>query len=242
MTLASPPGRTMAVRTPSRTEASRPLLPSSRVTRVLIADAHPVMGVGIRALVAATPDLQFCGMVHTAQCALERARSTRPNLMVLDSSLDMAATGVRALRRGTPSMSVVALVENHNAAVYLPTAARVGVHAVLRRSAHPSEIIAAIRAARSGRVVIDPILARCASSALHDEAALSDRQVTVLTLIARGHGTTVIAQTMGIAAETVRTHVKSIMRCLGVHDRAHAVARGYELGILTPIDTHRTLP
>ncbi len=240
MTLTSAPERFRPGMTSVRASRSASL-PPSRVTRVLIADSLPMMGLGLRALLADGPDLTCCGMVHTARCAVERAQSTQPNLVVLDSSLDMGATGVRALRAAAPTTSVVVLVAERDAHTYLPIAARAGVQGVVRRSAHPSEVVAAIRAVRSGRVVIDPVLARCAPPPSSDHV-LSDRQITVLALVARGYTTTAIAKDMGLAVETVRTHIKALLQRLNVHDRAHAVARGYELGVLTRTETPRSIP
>lgn len=214
-----------------------PATPASRITRVLVADSLPVMGVGLRALVESGADLRFCGTVHSVASAVELAGANRLDLVVLDTSLDGAAGGIRALRSVAPTVAVLALVGERDARAYLANT-QAGVRAVLRRSAHPSEVVAAIRAVRGGRVFIDPVLAR----GFTDEplaAALSERQASVLALVARGYSTTDIATSMNLAVETVRTHVKALMQRLGVHDRAHAVARGYELGILTHRDTTR---
>jgi DNA-binding NarL/FixJ family response regulator len=61
---------------------------------------------------------------------------------------------------------------------------------------------------------------------------LSDRQRQILRLIAQGRRNGDIAESLFVSVETVRTHVKEILRRLGAHDRAHAVARGYEAGLL----------
>jgi DNA-binding NarL/FixJ family response regulator len=207
------------------------------VLRVLVVDALPLAGFGLRALVDSTAGLSWCGAVNNIETALSVAARLRPHVVLVDSCLDPGAAGARSLLATERVSTVIGLVHNDNphAAQYVRAARASGVAGLVARSSAPGVIVAAVRTAHSGRPFLDPELAGL-QSALTVETEhrmpLSDRQRQILHLIAQGRRNGDIAESLFVSVETVRTHVKEILRRLGAHDRAHAVARGYEAGLL----------
>ena len=207
------------------------------VLRVLVVDALPLAGFGLRALVDSTAGLSWCGAVNNIDTALSVATRLRPHVVLVDSCLDPEAAGARTLLTTDRVNAVIGLVhnDNPNAAQYVRAARASGVAGLVARSSAPGVIVAAVRAAHSGRPFLDPELAGLQGGmAMETEhrMPLSERQRQILHLIAQGRRNGDIAEALFVSVETVRTHVKEILRRLGAHDRAHAVARGYEAGLL----------
>lgn len=204
--------------------------------RVLVVDALPLAGFGLRALVDSTAGLAWCGAVNNIETALSVATRLRPHVVLVDSCLDPESAGARALLTTDRVSTVIGLVHNDNpgAAQYVRAARAAGVAGLVARSSAPGVIVAAVRAAHSGRPFFDPELATLRTTLMETEhrMPLSERQSQILRLIAQGRRNGDIADTLFVSVETVRTHVKEILRRLGAHDRAHAVARGYETGLL----------
>lgn len=212
------------------------------VLRVMMVDALPLAAHGLHALVEATRGLAWCGAARSVPAALVAVREVRPNIVLVDSDLDRDARGLRALRSACPDVLLVGLVrDDHRAAAdYLPAARVARVNGLVARSAAPNVLLAAIRAVHDGHTFLDPQLTTLSTGArASDEAVipkptsrLSARQREVLSLIARGQHNAEIAELLAVSVETVRTHVKEVLRKLSTRDRAHAVARGYQLGLL----------
>lgn len=206
------------------------------VLRVLVVDALPLAGFGLRALVDGTAGLAWCGAVNNIETALSVAIRLRPHVALVDSGLDPHAAGARRLLAEQVG-AVIGLVHNDrpDAAQYLRSAQAAGVAGLVARTSTPGVIVAAVRAAHTRRAFLDPALAALQSAAAVENPQrmpLSDRQRQILGLIAQGRRNGDIAETLFVSVETVRTHVKEILRRLDANDRAHAVARGYEYGLL----------
>lgn len=211
----------------------------TQAARVLVAHGVPLSAVGLRVLIDGCPDLAACGIVSTSTTAASVARHLRPDIVVIDSALDFRGDGTRALRLAHPPVQVIALVGD-DAESYVSAASEAGARGIVPQSANPATVLAAILAVYEGGEAIDPELARLLTDTDAASARLSERQSAVLRLIARGYTTVAIADTMRLSVETVRTHVKAILHRFGVRDRAHAVARGYELGLLGKPAHHGT--
>ncbi len=206
--------------------------------RVFLADDHPVVLAGMRALVAGDPALEVVGEARDGRTALRLALELRPDVAVLDLSMP-GLSGVdvaRQLRTDCPQCRVLALTVHEDGA-YLRQLLEIGaVGYVLKRSA-AEELIRAIHAVAAGGIYLDPAIAarvvgpgphKPAESAPSGAPELSEREIEVLRLTAAGHSNKMIASMLRIGLKTVDTYKARGMAKLGFHSRVEVVR--YALG------------
>jgi DNA-binding NarL/FixJ family response regulator len=194
--------------------------------RILIADDHPMMLMGIRALLSTRGRYEIVGEASTAEDAIELARKLHPDIAVMDISLpgmnglDAAAV----LRRETPDVKVVILsmYEDHE---YVLQFVRCGASAYVIKNNSPQELLSAIDAVAKGQAYFSPsvagmILREQQGAAKQDSPALNERERQVLVHLARGMTTKQIAETLYISSRTVQKHRENIMAKLGLHSVA----------------------
>ncbi|MGQ0840613.1 LuxR C-terminal-related transcriptional regulator [Actinokineospora sp.] len=208
---------------------------------VALVDGVPLFREGLSALVLRTPGLRWLGATDTPQGALHFAERYRPHVAVIDSGLDPRNHLSHALTAANPDLVTLVLIrDNHRTTQYVATAIAAGVHGVLLRSAEPPQVVAAIRAVRTDRHYLDPALAQTVAVPRgrliqvpdNTKQPLSRREFQVLQLIADGLENQAIAKILYVSVETVRTHVKAILRKLAARDRTHAVAVAFRSGVL----------
>jgi DNA-binding NarL/FixJ family response regulator len=159
--------------------------------------------------------------------------------VLIDSGLDPRSHLSSMLVAGDPAAALLVLIaEPHRNTRYVAGALAAGVHGVILRSAEPNQIIDAIRAVHGERRYVDPALAPVLAAPRGRvgpgpvQQPLSRREYQVLQLIADGLENQAIAKILFVSVETVRTHVKSILRKLAARDRTHAVAVAFRSGVL----------
>ncbi|CRK60555.1 two-component system response regulator [Alloactinosynnema sp. L-07] len=207
---------------------------------VALVDGIPLFREGLSALVMRTPGLTWLGATDTPQGAVQFAERYHPNVVLIDSGLDTRSHLSNMLSAANPSLTTLVLVRDaHRTTQYVATAIASGVHGVILRSAEPPQVIDAIRAVRADRRYVDPALAQTVAAPRGRLARVPDstqplsrREFQVLQLIADGLENQAIAKILYVSVETVRTHVKSILRKLSARDRTHAVAVGFRSGVL----------
>jgi DNA-binding NarL/FixJ family response regulator len=191
-------------------------------SRVLALHSLPLTRNHLRRLVNAADDLTWLGAMDSLRMAERIIAGLAPDVVVLQSSLDPDASFARHLATTHPSIVVVVLIDDRaRARVHSRALQGSARHAVMAPNIAPTLLLAAMRRARTDGPAVTSVA-----------APLSARQREVLALIASGHETVAISHELTISTETVRTHVKEILRRLGAHDRAHAVAIGYRTGLL----------
>ncbi|MFC7477295.1 response regulator [Dankookia sp. GCM10030260] len=213
--------------------------------RILLADDHPVVLAGIRALVEAEPDMEVIATAADGTAAFDLADRLRPDVAVLDMSMPgpNGAEVAERIARYCAQCRVVMLTVHEDRA-YVRRLLEVGVAGyVLKRSA-PAELVRAIRAVAAGGLHLDPAVAALAicrdpprPAAPEAAAEPTEREAEVLRLTAAGHGNKAIAQALGIAVKTVEAHKANGMGKLGFRSRVelvrYAASRGW-LGSLQP--------
>ncbi|MDC7784982.1 response regulator transcription factor [Rhodoplanes sp. TEM] len=206
--------------------------------RILLADDHPVVLAGIKALLVAEPGLEIVGEARNGRTAVKLAIELAPDIAVIDLSMP-GLTGIevaRDIHDACPSCKVLALTVHEDGA-YLRQLLEVGgVGYVLKRSAS-EELLRAISVAADGGVYLDPAIrtrlagqgvARPASPEGPAEPDLSEREIRVLRLTAAGYSNKTIADKLRIAVKTVETYKARAMGKLGFHSRVEIVR--YALG------------
>lgn len=207
--------------------------------RVLIADSEPVFAAGAATVLAAA-GLSPVPLDPEQPSVLEQAESVRPGALLLDADLAARPYGsdlIEAVVRAVPGIAVVVLVRRP-AAVGLVSALEAGARALVHRRCTAEELVAALAAALADQNWVSSELAGTLRAELLGEASgshgaeLSRRELEVLAVMATGATNSQIGQDLGISQHTVRNHVQSLMRKLGVSTRTDAVATGMRAGLI----------
>ena len=194
--------------------------------RVLLADDHGVIRDGLGRLIAGLEDVELVGVAADGAEAVERASALAPDVIVMD--LDMPRMdGIEATRRvlaDRPSTAVLVLMSFSDRPRILG-AIEAGARGYLLKDATSEEVAAGIRAAARGEAPLDPRAASAILAARTEPdpvAALSPREREVLGLLLEGLPNKLIARRLDITEKTVKTHLTSVFRALGVTDRTQA--------------------
>jgi DNA-binding NarL/FixJ family response regulator len=207
--------------------------------RILIADDHEGFRSGLAALLGTQAGLEVAGEAETGEAAVERARELQPDVVLMDLNMP-GLDGIAATRRivdTSPHIAVLVLtMADNDAAVF--DALRAGARGYLLKGADRVELTRAIRAVASGEAIFGPDVARrlmayFAEAPIRVPAFpdLSDRELEILELIARGMSNQQIVDRLVISPKTVRNHISNIFSKLQVRDRAEAVVRAREAGM-----------
>jgi len=203
-------------------------------TRVMVVDDHPVVRDGVALLLRAEPALVVVGSAETGRAALERAPELRPDLVLLDLRLpDMLAPEVVAgLREVVPRARVVVFTA-HGDHHGVQAALDAGAQGALLKDAAATDLVAALRRVLRGERVTDPRTVPGGSS--RDALArsgLTRREYEVLRLAAQGRTNPEIAESTGLARNTVKTYLQSALHKLGARNRVEAIGKAGEAGLL----------
>ena len=207
--------------------------------RLLVADDHAGFRSGLEALLATQADLAIVGEAATGEEAVTRALALQPDVVLMDLNMP-GLDGIAATRRivdTSPHIAVLVLtMADNDAAVF--DALRAGARGYLLKGADRAELTRAIRAVASGEAIFGPDVARRLMAYFADAPIrapafpeLSERELEVLELIARGMSNQQIVDRLVISPKTVRNHISNIFSKLQVRDRAEAVVRAREAGL-----------
>jgi len=217
--------------------------------RVLVADDQPLVRGGFAVFINAAPDLQVVGEAATGREAIELARTTRADVVVMDirmPDLDgLSATRLISADEDLAGVRVLILT-TFEVDEYVFQALRAGASGFLGKSAEPDELLDAIRTVHRGNALLSPaatksLIARFLAQPDHRRtstpellATLTDREREVLALVAAGMSNEDIAAQLVVSPHTAKTHVNRAMTKLGAHDRAQLVIAAYEAGLVRP--------
>jgi DNA-binding NarL/FixJ family response regulator len=214
----------------------------NRRLRVMIVDDHRLFREGLRALLATAADLEIVAEAADGQEALRLAGVLKPDVVVMDLKMPNVdgVTATRNLRVTLPQCRVVALTTFEDDELVFEVL-RAGAVGYVLKDASSERLLDAVRSAARGETVLQPSVAtkvvaelsRLAESAppaaTHD---LSDRELDVLRLVARGASNKEIASALSIAEGTVKNHITSVLTKLEVDDRTSAALKARSLKIV----------
>ncbi|MCD6552860.1 MAG: response regulator transcription factor [Anaerolineae bacterium] len=197
----------------------------SEVIRILLADDHPTLRVGLRVLLDQAPDVEVVGEAEDGEEALALIEALAPDVAVLDCQLPgMSGPQVAAemQRRGLPT-KVLAL-SSYSDDHYVRGMLEAGAVGYLLKSEAPEVIVAAVRSAvEGGSYCSPPVASKIAAWARGDlPAGLTRREIEVLRLVAEGLSNKEIAHRLKVTERTAEFHVGNILRKLGVASRVEA--------------------
>jgi len=208
--------------------------------RLVVADDHPVVRDGLRALIEATPGIELLGEATTGDEAIEIARRVRPDVVLMDLAMP-GRNGIEATREiasnGWASAVLILTMFADDESIF--AAMRAGARGYLLKDAGHDEMRRAIEGVGSGEAIFGAgvaqrmvgFFARARELGVQPFPELTDREREVLAEIARGAGNATIALHLGISVKTVRNHVSTILSKLMVVDRAQAIVRAREAGL-----------
>lgn len=196
--------------------------------RVLIADDHALVREGLRKLLERDENIEIIEEVGDGQGAINVARKLKPNVVLMD--VNMPGTdgivATRVIKREMPSIKVVALTIYEDEEVV--EMVKAGVSAYVLKDVAGSELIDTIHRVMAGEVVIHPRVAKrlvkeiSRNNQKKEIVKLTRRENDILTLLVKGSSNKEMADRMYISEKTVKNHLTSIFRKLGVKDRTQA--------------------
>ncbi len=203
---------------------------------LVVADDHPVVRKGLVALLGTDPEMKVVGEASDGREAVEVALALRPSVIVMDLRMpDMdGVAATEAIKQVWPQAAVVVLT-TYDTDEAIVRAVEAGASGYVLKDTPPDDLLQAIRRASSGETVLSPPVAKRLVERMQSPEAstLSTREIEVLREVAHGNTNGVIAERLHISQATVKTHLLHIYTKLGVSDRAAAVARAYESGVLS---------
>jgi two-component system, NarL family, response regulator LiaR len=214
---------------------------AERPIRVLLVDDHAVVRKGLHALFAREPGIEVVGEAEDGEQAVELHQRLQPDVVLMD--LEMSGIGgVEATRRISerhPEARIVVLTSHAAEQDVLP-ALKAGAQGYLLKHSPPDDVLRAIRQAHAGETVLHPAIARLVLQDLRRPPQpkqsptvdpLSERELEVLRLLARGMSNQEIADTLVVGEATVRSHVSAILRKLQLASRTQAALYALREGL-----------
>ena len=200
--------------------------------RVLVVDDHPMIRAGLTSTISPEPDMTVVGSASTGREGLEQYRQHQPDITLMD--LRMPEMGgveaIRTIRAEFPSAKIIVL-STYQGDEDIFRALEAGAVTYLLKDTLAEKMVGIIREVAGGGRPILPEVAQRMTERMF-QAALTNREIEVLQVVARGMRNKEIAAELRISEETVQGHVKNILAKLSVHDRTEAVAVAIRRGIV----------
>jgi DNA-binding NarL/FixJ family response regulator len=214
--------------------------------RVLIADDQALVRGGFRMILDAQKDIEVVGEAGDGHEALQRAREIKPDIVLMDIRMP-ELDGLEATRRmlvgdGGPR---VLILTTFDADEYVYEAMKAGASGFLLKDVRPEQLAEAVRIVAAGEALLAPAITRRlveqfvrrpppGSAKPAELAELTERELDVLRLVARGLSNAEIASSLFLTEATVKTHLTHILAKLNLRDRVQAVVLAYESGLVQP--------
>jgi DNA-binding NarL/FixJ family response regulator len=214
--------------------------------KVLLADDQSLVRAGFRMILKAEPGIEVVGEAVDGREAVAKARALAPDVVLMDIRMPgvdgIEATGQITSRDGAPRVLVLTTFDSDE---YVYSALRAGASAFLLKDAPEDQLLAAIRVVGEGGSLFAPsvtrrLIARFAEPAgarrveTPGLAELTERELEVLQLVARGLSNAEISAELVVSEHTTKTHVARVLQKLDLRNRVQAVVLAYESGLVRP--------
>jgi two-component system response regulator NreC len=211
--------------------------------RILIADDHSFIRTGLRAILQSQPDMQVVGEAADALEAIQLTRELNPDILLSDISMPGLTGGgievTRRLRALAPDIAVLILTVHEDESL-LREAIQAGASGYVVKRAAEAELISAVQAVARGDMYIHPAMTRmlltglATPKAARSDAAepLTQREIDVLRLLAKGYTNRQIAETLSVSVRTIEGHRANLMDKLNAHSRVELTGIAEEMGLL----------
>ena len=220
--------------------------------RVLVADDQPVVRAGFQTILEAQPDIVVVGEAADGREAVERARRTKPDVVLMDVRMPNL-DGLQATRLlagpDVPDPVRVLVLTTFDLDDYVYEALRAGASGFLLKDVRRDELVSAVRVVAAGDALLAPSVTRrlirefarrpAPNASQTVMQSLTPRERDVFDLVARGLSNAEIAARLYLGEATVKSHVTHILIKLGLRDRIQAVIHAYETGLIRPGDASR---
>lgn len=210
--------------------------------RVLLADDHEIVRLGLRAVLESAEDIEVIGEVATAEAAIAAAEAGGIDVILMDLRFGPGVQGIKrtsgadataAIRRRMDNPPEVLVVTNYDTDADILGAIEAGALGYMLKDAPPEELLAAVRSAAEGDTALSPTVAnRLMSRVRAPRNSLTPRELEVLKLVAGGSSNRDIGRRLLLSEATVKSHLVHIYDKLGVRSRTSAVAIAREQGVL----------
>ena len=208
--------------------------------RILIADDHGVVAEGLKQLVEAEADMQAVALVGDGREAVQQARDTQPDVVLMDLSMPElnGADATRAILQRDPKCRVIVL-SMYAQREYVRRALKAGAAGYVVKRSAAKEVVEAIRAVHAGQRYLSPRVADVVLEDYSDDkqddplARLSAREREVLQLLAEGRTGAEIAQRLSLSQKTVETYRARLVEKLGIRDLAGLVRFAIQRGLVS---------
>jgi DNA-binding NarL/FixJ family response regulator/class 3 adenylate cyclase len=229
------------------TTADVPASPPDTITTVIVDDER-LLRTGFRVILEAEPDITVIGEAEDGRAALDVVRRRRPDVVLMDIRMP-ELDGLQAAEQllADPELdTAVIMLTTFDLDRYVYDALRVGASGFLLKDTPADRLLDAVRIAAAGDALLSPQITRrliaqftSAARVAPTEtppalAELTEREVEVLRLIARGLSNAEIAAELTLTENTIKTHVAHVLSKLGLRDRVQAVVVAYESGLVIP--------
>jgi DNA-binding NarL/FixJ family response regulator len=209
--------------------------------RVLVVDDQSMVRAGFRMLLAGEPDIEVVGEASNGLEAVERAARLRPTVVLMDIRMP-ELDGLEAMRRilAAEATARVLILTTFDLDEYVYEALSAGASGFVLKDDPPEQLLAAIRTVAGGEALLSPAITkrvirqftRIPHLAVPQEVAeLTERELDVFRLIARGLSNAEIGRELYIGDTTVKTHITHILQKLGLRDRVQAVVLAHKTGL-----------
>ncbi len=211
--------------------------------RILIADDHSLIRTGLRTILKSQPDLEVVGEAADALEAIQLTKELKPDILLTDISMPGLTGGGIEVTRRLRALAIevaVLILTVHEDETLLREAIQAGASGYLIKRAAEAELISAVQAVAHGDMYIHPAMTRALLSGLAAPRAappntvesLTQREIDVLRLLAKGYTNRQIADTLNVSVRTVEGHRANLMDKLNVHSRVELTSCAEEMGLL----------
>ncbi|HTY85572.1 MAG TPA: response regulator transcription factor [Silvibacterium sp.] len=201
--------------------------------RVMVVDDHPLIRVGIGAIINARPDMTVVAQAGTGEEAVDLFRRNKPDVTLMDLRLPGKMGGVEAIisiRTSWPGARFI-VVTTYDGDEDIHRALEAGAHGYIIKGMPYQTLVTAIERVHAGKRFLPPTVADALASRMPD-SDLSSRELEVLKLLVAGRTNKDIGNALGITEATVKSHVSTILMRLNVSDRTQAVVTALQRGLV----------